>query len=62
MDFVRRLLAQAVSCLNREGVLVLEIGNERENFERAFPALAPNWLPTSAGDEQVLVLTHEQLS
>ncbi len=62
MDFVRRLLAQAVSCLNREGVLVLEIGNERENFERAFPALAPIWLPTSAGDEQVLVLTHEQLS
>ena len=62
MDFVRRLLAQAASCLNREGVLVLEIGNERENFERAFPALAPIWLPTSAGDEQVLVLTHEQLS
>ena len=62
MDFVRRLLAQAASRLNREGVLVLEIGNERENFERAFPALAPIWLPTSAGDEQVLVLTHEQLS
>ena len=62
MDFVRRLLAQAASHLNREGVLVLEIGNERENFERAFPALAPIWLPTSAGDEQVLVLTHEQLS
>lgn len=62
MDFVRRLLAQASGCLTREGVLVLEIGNERENFERAFPALAPIWLPTSAGDEQVLVLTHEQLS
>lgn len=62
MDFVRRLLAQAARHLNREGVLVLEIGNERENFERAFPALAPIWLPTSAGDEQVLVLTHEQLS
>lgn len=61
MDFVRRLLAQAASCLHREGILVLEIGNERENFERAFPALAPIWLPTSAGDEQVLVLTHEQL-
>ncbi len=62
MDFVRRLLAQASGCLTRDGVLVLEIGNERENFERAFPALAPIWLPTSAGDEQVLVLTHEQLS
>jgi ribosomal protein L3 glutamine methyltransferase len=62
MDFVRQLLAQAASRLNQQGVLVLEIGNERESFERAFPTLAPIWLPTSAGDEQVLLLTHEQLS
>lgn len=62
MDFVRQLLAQVASRLTQEGVLVLEIGNEREHFERAFPALAPVWLPTSAGDEQVLLLTREQLS
>ena len=62
MDFVRQLLAQAASRLNQQGVLVLEIGNERESFERAFPTLAPIWLPTSAGDEQVLLLTHELLS
>jgi ribosomal protein L3 glutamine methyltransferase len=42
-------------------VLVLEIGNERNHFERAFPALSPVWMPTSAGDEQVLLLTREQL-
>ena len=61
MDFVRQLLAQAASRISANGVLVLEIGNERENFERAFPALAPIWLATSAGDEQVLLLTHDQL-
>lgn len=61
MDFVRQLLAQAARRLSREGVLVLEIGNERNHFERAFPALSPVWMPTSAGDEQVLLLTREQL-
>jgi ribosomal protein L3 glutamine methyltransferase len=61
MDFVRQLLAQAARRLSHEGVLVLEIGNERNHFERAFPALSPVWMPTSAGDEQVLLLTREQL-
>ncbi len=61
MDFVRQLLAQAARWLRHEGVLVLEIGNERNHFERAFPALSPVWMPTSAGDEQVLLLTREQL-
>jgi ribosomal protein L3 glutamine methyltransferase len=61
MDFVRQLLAQAARRLSHEGVLVLEIGNERNHFERAFPALNPVWMPTSAGDEQVLLLTREQL-
>jgi ribosomal protein L3 glutamine methyltransferase len=37
-------------------VLVLEIGNERVNFERAFPLLPVHWLPTSAGSDQVLLV------
>ena len=62
MDFVRVLLNQVAQHLSDDGVLVLEIGNEREHFERAFPHLQPCWLSTSAGDEQVLLLTREQLS
>jgi ribosomal protein L3 glutamine methyltransferase len=42
-------------------VLVLEIGNERAFFEAAFPALEAVWLSTSAGDDQVLLLTAESL-
>jgi ribosomal protein L3 glutamine methyltransferase len=38
-------------------VLVLEIGHERAHFEAAFPHLQPVWLPTSAGDDAVLLLT-----
>jgi ribosomal protein L3 glutamine methyltransferase len=61
MDFVRQLLRDAPPLLSAQGVLVLEIGNERENFEAAFPALETVWLPTSAGDDQVLLLTSESL-
>jgi ribosomal protein L3 glutamine methyltransferase len=35
--------------MSEKAVLVLEIGNERENFERAFPQLEPVWLETSSG-------------
>ena len=62
MDFVQRLLREAPDHLTPQGVLVLEIGHERPHFEAAFPHLEPVWLPTSAGDDQVLLLTREALS
>ncbi|HEX5286402.1 MAG TPA: methyltransferase, partial [Polaromonas sp.] len=61
MDFVRALLRDAPSRLSPHGVLVLEIGHERTYFEAAFPQLQPVWLSTSAGDDQVLLLTAEAL-
>jgi ribosomal protein L3 glutamine methyltransferase len=62
MDFVRRLLRDAPSRMSEHGVLVLEIGNEREHFEAAFPTLEAVWLDTSAGDDQGLLLTRESLT
>ncbi len=61
MDFIRPLLADAAAALTSGGALVLEIGHERAHFERAFPRLEPVWLPCSAGDDQVLLLTREAL-
>jgi ribosomal protein L3 glutamine methyltransferase len=61
MDFIRGLLAGLPSRMNDDAVLVLEIGNERANFERAFPRLEAVWLETSAGADQVLLLTREAL-
>ncbi|WP_343629709.1 50S ribosomal protein L3 N(5)-glutamine methyltransferase [Roseateles sp.] len=61
MDFIRLLLADAPAQLKPQGVLVLEIGNEREFFEAAFPQLEAAWLETSAGEDQVLLLTREAL-
>ena len=61
MDFVRTLLAQVQKHLTEIGILVLEIGHERAHFETAFPALEGFWLPSSAGDDQVVVLTFDAL-
>ena len=62
MDFVRTLLRDAPGHLTEAGVLVLETGHERAHFEAAFPRLEPVWLDTSAGGDQVLLLTRDQLA
>ncbi|MDI1267944.1 MAG: 50S ribosomal protein L3 N(5)-glutamine methyltransferase [Polaromonas sp.] len=62
MDFIRSLFLNAAGHMSENGVLVLEIGNEREHFERAFPHLEPLWFETSAGPDQVLLLTRQQLA
>ncbi len=61
MDFIRGLIAQAREHLSEQGVLVIEIGHERDHFEAAFAQLDVVWLPTSAGDDQVLLLERQSL-
>jgi ribosomal protein L3 glutamine methyltransferase len=61
MDFVRQLFKDAPSRMSQDAVLVLEIGNEVEHFIAAFPELEVAWLDTSAGDDQVLLLTRDAL-
>ena len=61
MDFVRSLFLTITAHMSENAVLVLEIGNERENFERAFTSLEPLWFETSGGPDQVLLLTRQQL-
>lgn len=61
MDFIRGLLADAPAHMTDDALLVLEIGNEREHFERVFPRLEAVWLETSAGADQVLLLTRQAL-
>ncbi len=61
MDFVRRLFATAPACMSEDAVILLEIGNERDNFEAAFPQLPVFWLDTSAGEDQVLLVSRQAL-
>ena len=61
MDFIRKLLHDAPTHMSPQAMLVLEIGNEREHFEAAFPTLEVVWLETSAGEDQVLLMTRDAL-
>ena len=61
MDVVRRIIAGAKKRLNPGGVLVVEIGNEHDNVEAAFPDLDIVWLSVSAGDDQVFLVTYDAL-
>ena len=61
MRFITRLLHEAPNYMQEDSVLVLEIGNERVFFETAFPQLDVVWLTTSAGDDQVLLLTRQAI-
>jgi ribosomal protein L3 glutamine methyltransferase len=61
MDLVRKIIAGAGSRLTDNGVLIVEIGNEYEHAEAAFPELELTWLSTSAGDDNVFLLTADQL-
>ena len=61
MDLVRRIVQGAAAHLTDIGVLLLEIGNERAHFEHAFRKLEVVWLETSAGDDQVLLVTRDAL-
>ena len=61
MDIIRTILDQAATHLSDDGFIILEIGNEYENFMNAFPALNPVFLETAEGDDSLLLLTREQL-
>jgi len=62
MDLIRRIIALAPDYLSERGALLLEIGNEYENFKRAFPQIPAIWMEVSAGEEQVLLIQAEDLS
>ncbi len=61
LDFTRILLREANDHLNPGGLLVVEIGNNRDELEQAFPDTPFTWLDTAAGDGFVFMLRKEEL-
>ena len=61
MDIIRRIIASAPDYLSDRGAILLEIGNEYENFKKAFPQIPAIWMEVSAGEEQVLLIQAEDL-
>ena len=61
LDATRQILLHAAKYLNPEGVLLVEIGHNRDVLEAQYPELPFIWLETSGGDGFVFLLTREQL-
>ncbi|WP_310446362.1 50S ribosomal protein L3 N(5)-glutamine methyltransferase [Thiobacillus sp.] len=61
LDATRLILAQAQSHLNPGGLLVVEIGHNRDVLEAAYPTLPFTWLETESGDQFVFMLRQEDL-
>ncbi len=62
LDIVHRLLRDAHRHLTPMGILVVEIGHNRDALEAACPDIGFTWLDTPAGDEYVFLLERGQLA
>jgi ribosomal protein L3 glutamine methyltransferase len=61
LDIVRRILQQGKRHLTRHGLLLVEVGPERETLEAAYPDLEFTWLDAGADDASVFLLERAQL-
>lgn len=61
LAFVRRILNEGAEFLLPGGRLVVEVGHNRRDVERAFPRLPFIWAETSAGDDCVFLLSRADL-
>ena len=61
LDATRQILATAKAHLNPGGLLVVEIGHNRDVLEAAYPTLPFTWLDTESGDQFVFLLRREDL-
>lgn len=61
LDHTHTLLTQAASYLNQGGILVVEIGHNRDVLMDAYPDVPFTWLEVAAGDQFVFLVTREQL-
>jgi ribosomal protein L3 glutamine methyltransferase len=61
LDATRQILAKAKAHLNPGGLLVVEIGHNRDALEAAYPTLPFTWLDTAGGDQFVFLLRREDL-
>ena len=61
LEATRAILLQAADYLTDRGILIVEIGHNRQALEQAFPLTPFTWVETSAGDEFVFLLKGDQL-
>ena len=61
LDATRTILKYAAEHLTNDGILIVEIGHNRDMLEAAYPHLPFTWLDVAAGDQFVFMLHRNDL-
>jgi len=61
LDVVRAIVKDAPKYLNPQGMLVVEIGHNRNAVDAAFPRLPLIWLATASAEDSVFAIRREDL-
>lgn len=61
IDLIQKIIREAPSHLNTNGILIMEVGRDREAVETQFPQTPFTWIETQAGRDFVLFATREDL-
>jgi ribosomal protein L3 glutamine methyltransferase len=62
LDHTHTLLREAANHMNDGGILVVEIGHNRDALINAYPEISFTWLEVESGNQFVFLLTKEQLT
>lgn len=61
LDLVRRLLAVAADHLTTDGLLLVEVGHNRDLADAAFPDLPLNWIDVPSAEGKIFLLSRADL-
>ncbi len=61
LDIVRRILREAPTYLEPEGILIVEVGNSEMHVQATWPDVPFTWLHFEHSEDGVFMLTREQL-
>ena len=61
LEIARKILVEAIDYLNKDGVLIVEVGNSQYALQEAFQMVPFTWLNFEDGGDSVFLLTYDEL-
>lgn len=61
LDITLKILVDVINYLNKDGILIVEVGNSQYALEEVFPSVPFVWINLEHGGDGVFLLTYDQL-
>ena len=62
LNLTRQILQQAAGYLNKNGLLIIEVGNSEMSMRQSFPDLNIHWLPLERGGSGIFLMKAQDLT